>query len=211
MKIVTNESDGVFVQPGEVVPQQVVQPTAEVVRPVVQPAQYVQTAAVADTVHVGSDAADQVLISSQHQRFSIAGIVSSIAGAAILILGLVALARGGFDSTVNEPVFQVAGFDHTQLLAMIEVALGALLLIAGMANSMSGMRVLAGIAIIGSIVALIEPNALGGPLEVENEHALLILLLGAATLIAAAALPTIERQSRRVSTHHEADRNNIVV
>jgi hypothetical protein len=209
MKIVTNESDGVFAQPGEAVPRQAV--LAEpVVAPVVQPPQYVQVAGTADNVHVGTDAAEHVLVSSQRQRFSMAGIVSAFAGAAILIIGLVALARGDFDSTVNEPVFEVAGFNHTQLLSMIEIGLGALLLIVGMANSMAGMRVLGGAAVIGSIVALVEPNALGGELQIESGHAWLILLLGAATLIAAAALPTIERQSRRVSTHHQADRNDYV-
>ncbi len=211
MKIITNESDGVVAQPGEAVPQrQAVVAAPVVASPVVQPPQYVQVAGTADNVHVGTDAAEHVLVSSQRQRFSMAGIVSAFAGAAILIIGLVALARGDFDSTVNEPVFEVAGFNHTQLLSMIEIGLGALLLIAGMANSMAGMRVLGGAAVIGSIVALVEPNALGGELQIESGHAWLILLLGAATLIAAAALPTIERQSRRVSTHHQADRNDYV-
>ncbi len=199
MKVVSNQSDGEFVQPTAVVPQQ----------QIVQPPQYVEVAG-ADSVHVGTDAAAQVLVSSRRQRFSMAGIVSSLAGAAILIIGLVAIARGDFDSTVNEPVFEVAGFNHTQLLSMIEVGLGALLLIAGMANSLSGMRVLGAIAVVGSIVALVEPNALGGELQIESGHAWLILLLGAATLIAAAALPTIDRQTRRVSTHQQADRNDYV-
>lgn len=162
---------------------------------------------VQDSVSVGTNAADQQTITSRRQRFNTAGVVAAFAGAAILILGLVALARGEFDRTFTTPVFEVAGFDHTQVLTMIEIVFGGLLLVAGMTNSLSGMRILGAAGIIGAFVALIEPNVLGGKLEVEGGYATMILLLGAATLIAAAALPTIERQSRRVSTHHQADKS----
>jgi len=157
------------------------------------------------------NAADQTTVVSHRQRFNAPGVVCAVAGAAILILGLVALARADLDGSFNEPVFQVAGFDHTQLLAFIEVVLGALLLIAGMNSSLSGMRVLGAFTVIAAVVALIEPGVLGGDLEIEGAHAAIFLLLGAATLIAAAVLPTIERQRRTVSTHHEADQSQHVV
>lgn len=181
MEIVTNESDTGFAPP----------PT---------PA----------TVSVGTNAADKTTVISRRQRFNAATVVGGIAGAAILILGLVALARADIDRTFNEPIFQVAGFDHTQLLAFIEVILGGLLLWAAGTSSLPGMRVLGSGTVIGALVALIEPGVLGGALRIEGGYAALILLLGAATLIAAAVLPTIERQSSRVSTHHEADRSNQV-
>ena len=161
-------------------------------------------------VAVGTNAADQTTVVSRRQRFNTAGVVSAVAGAAILIFGLVALARADLDGTFNEPIFQVAGFNHTQTLAFIEVILGVMLLVAGMTSNLSGMRVLGALTVIGAFVALIEPNILGGKLELEGGFVMIILLLGAATLIAAAVLPTIERNSSRVSTHHEADRNQHV-
>ncbi|CAN5640591.1 hypothetical protein BH10ACT2_BH10ACT2_22150 [soil metagenome] len=160
---------------------------------------------------INQSAADQTTIVSQRQRFSAPGIVSAIVGAVILIFGLVALARADLDSSFNEPIFQVAGFDHTQLLAFIEVVLGGFLLIAGMTNSLSAMRVLGGITVIGAVVALIEPGVLGGKLEIAGGFAALMLLLGAVTLIAAAVLPTVDRQRRSVSTHHAADETQQVV
>ncbi len=179
MVTVINETDGAFAPP----------PTPQVVA-------------------VGTTAADQTTVVSRRQRFNTAGVVAAVAGAAMLILGLVALARADLDGSFNEPIFQVAGFDHTQTLAFIEVVLGALLLIAGMSNSLSGMRVLGALTVIGALVALIEPNILGGNLELEGGYVTIVLLLGAATLIAAAALPTIERNSSRVSSHHAADHSN---
>jgi hypothetical protein len=158
-------------------------------------------------VEVGTNAADQTTIVSRRQRFSTPGIVSALAGAVILIFGLVALARADLDGTFNEPVFQVAGFDHTQTLAFIEVILGVMLLSAGLTSSLSGMRVLGAITVIAAFVALIEPNLLGGELEVEGGFATILLVLGAATLIAAAVLPTIERQSSSVTTHHDEGRS----
>jgi len=183
MTILTNEPDGGFTPPPP--------PTQQV-------------------VESGSNAAEQTTTVSHRQRFNTAGVVCAIAGAAILIMGLVSLARADLDGSFNTPVFEVAGFDHTQALAFIEVVLGIMLLIAGMTNSLSGMRVLGAITVIGAFVALIEPGILGGSLEIEGGYAVLLLILGATTLIAAAALPTIERQSTRSSTHHEADRNNHV-
>lgn len=154
---------------------------------------------------VDSSAADQTTVVTRRQRFSTAGIVSAISGAVILIMGLVALARADLDSSFSEPIFQVAGFDHNQTLAFLEILLGGMLLIAGMTDSVSGMRVLGAITVIGSFVALVEPGILGGDLELEGAYVVILLLLGAASLIAAAVLPTIERNSRSVSTHHEAD------
>jgi len=164
-----------------------------------------------DTVtNVGTTAADHTTIINRRQRFNTASAVSGLAGAALLIMGLVALARADIDSSFSSPVFQVGGFDHTQMLAFIEVILGAMLLIAAGSNSLSGMSVLGGITMIGAIVALIEPNVLGGKLEIEGGFATIILVLGAVTLIAAALLPTIDRSSSRVSTHHEVDRSDHV-
>jgi hypothetical protein len=191
MDTVTNQSDGGFAPP----------PAMQVVTPLA-PAQQV--------VATGTNAADQTTVVSHRQRFNTAGVVCAVAGAAILIMGLVALARADLDGSFNDPVFQVAGWDHTQSLAFIEVLLGIMLLVAGMTSSLSGMRVLGALTVIGALVALIEPGILGGNLKIEGSHAVVLLILGAVTLIAAAALPTIERQSSRVSTHHEADRVNQV-
>ena len=164
-----------------------------------------------DTVsNVGTTAADHTTVINRRQRFNTASIVSFIAGAVILIMGLVALARADIDNSFSSPVFQVGGFDHTQLLAFIEIILGSMLLIAAGSNSLSGMTVIGAIAVIGAIVAIIEPGVLGGKLQIEGGFATIILLLGAATLIAAALLPTIDRSSSQVSTHHEVDRSDHV-
>ena len=125
-----------------------------------------------DTVsNVGTTAADHTTVINRRQRFNTASIVSFIAGAVVLIMGLVALARADIDSSFSSPVFQVGGFDHTQLLAFIEVILGAMLLIAAGSNSLSGMTVIGAIAVIGAIVALIEPGVLGGKLKIESPRA----------------------------------------
>lgn len=158
-------------------------------------------------VEVGTNAADHTTIVSRRQRFSTAGILCAVGGAIILIWGLVALARADIDGSFNEPVFQVAGFDHTQTLAFIEVVLGVMLLSAGLTSSLSGMRVLGAITVIAAFVALIEPGVLGGNLEIEGGYAVMLLVIGAATLISAAVLPTIERQTSHVSTHHDEDRS----
>ena len=89
-----------------------------------------------------TNAANQTTTVSRRQRFNTAGVVCAVAGAAILIMGLVSLARADLDGSFNEPIFQVAGWDHTQTLAFVEVMLGIMLLVAGMTRGM--LRVING-------------------------------------------------------------------
>lgn len=147
--------------------------------------------------------ADETVVISRRQRFNAAGVACGAIGAALLILGLVGLARADLDRTFNSPVFHVAGFAHTQTLALIEVVLGALMLLAGMNSSFAGMRVLGAITAVGATVALIEPGVLAGELLIDRTYALVMLALGAATVLATVVLPTIEHESRVVATHHE--------
>ena len=105
-----------------------------------------------------------------------------IVGGELIIVGLVALARAGFDSfALFEPIVAVGPFHATRLMALISIALGAVTWAgtAGTADDM-GLRVLGAILLVAGIVWLIEPDGFRqwlGTESVDGAHYTIIGLL----------------------------------
>lgn len=81
-------------------------------------------------------------------------------GGELIVVGLVALARAGFDDfDLFEPVVTVGPFHLTRLFALITLALGAITWAgtAGQADHL-GLRVLGAIMLVVGIVWMIEPG-----------------------------------------------------
>ena len=73
-------------------------------------------------------------------RWGLGSAVMLLAGAALAVLGVVAAGRTGIDDTWYRPVAAVAGLRHTALLAGLEVGVGVLLVVAGLAGLGAGRR-----------------------------------------------------------------------
>jgi hypothetical protein len=86
--------------------------------------------------------------------WSPAQIVVVAAGVLFIVFGALAVARGGLSGPVTTPVVQVFGFDHTPLLGLIELATGAVLVLAGLSPRGRTVSFLVGIllAIAGVLV-----------------------------------------------------------
>jgi hypothetical protein len=103
-----------------------------------------------------------------HRPFHIGNVLTIAGGAALAVIGIVALLRGNLDSTWDQPVTTVLHIDHTPLLAAIEVGAGAVLMLLGL----TGVRALAllgtvGVA-IGAAVAAIQPDRLATQYQLET-------------------------------------------
>ena len=152
----------------------------------------------------GDETARETVISRSSGYFSPATLVATIAGAVLLIFGLIALVRGGISGSVNDPTVNVGGFEHTPLLGLIEIGMGLLLLAAGLAGSVAMTRLLGAVLVIGAVVALVEPNALGDELTLEGRYVWLVLALGAVTLLASLLLPSIGARRTTTARHRRA-------
>lgn len=112
-------------------------------------------------------------------RWNLGSVLVLLAGAALAVLGLVAVARTGIDGTWYRPVEEVAGIRHTPLLAAVEAAVGVSLVIAGLL----GARGLAAfVCIAGAIAAgfaAIEPGLVAGELGLERWWAVTLAAAGA--------------------------------
>ena len=94
--------------------------------------------------------------SSYTRSFALDAWVTSIAGLAITVIGLLAITRGGFDGSMDDPVVQVIGFNHTTLLGLIEATTGAALLISAASRSRGATLFVSAVIGIAAFVAAVQ-------------------------------------------------------
>jgi peptidoglycan/LPS O-acetylase OafA/YrhL len=121
-----------------------------------------------------------------HRPFHIGNILAIIGGAALAVIGIVALVRGDLNDTWDEPVTTVLRIDHTPLLAAIEVGAGAILVL----FAVTAQRFLALLASVGlavaAVVVAIEPGRLATQYALEEWWAWTVA--GGAAIVALACL-----------------------
>lgn len=112
-------------------------------------------------------------------RWGLGSVVVLLAGAALAVLGVVAAARTGIDDTWYRPVAVVAGLRHTALLAGLEVGVGLLLVIAGLAGARGGAALVCITGAMAAGVAAIEPELVADELALERWWAIALAAAGA--------------------------------
>lgn len=132
-------------------------------------------------------------------------IVAAIAGFVLVVLGGVAIARLGFSGSITGETTEVAGFGATRLWAIVEIALGLILL--GIASSpfrvrsgLLGMGLL--FAAFGVIVA-VEPSAFDEALGVGQSGGIGWLVAGIVLILVGWFSPTVTSQYRRTTASSE--------
>ena len=86
-------------------------------------------------------------------------MIAAVAGLVILVVGLIAIVRGGFDGPMSTPVVEVLGFTHTTLLGLIEIAIGGALLISGATRSRSGAVLFGSVLGIAGFVGAVQTES----------------------------------------------------
>jgi hypothetical protein len=155
------------------------------------------------------DATDADVVRRSHTpTWSPAQIIGLIVGIGFIVLGVAALAKTGFDTShVDQPHDVVWHFAHSPLMGAIEVAYGALLVIAsvvpGAARTL--MAFLGAIGVAFGLVVLIEstPNTLNDWLAVTHRNGWLFLIAGGVVLLAAIFSPVFGGGYR----HEHVDRD----
>lgn len=128
-------------------------------------------------------------------RFEPDAIVAALVGLALLLLGLIAITRAGFDGEMSDPVVEVLGFTHTTTLGLIEIAIGVCLLIAGATRSRSGALFFGAILGVAGFVGAVQTESFDTSLALESSMAWLAALAGLIVVLAALMLPRFARQS----------------
>jgi hypothetical protein len=132
-------------------------------------------------------------------RFAPDSIIAGIAGLVVLVTGLIAVVRGGFDGPMSTPVVQVLGFNHTTTLGLIEVGLGLALLLSAATRSRSGEVFFGAVLGIAGFVGAVQTASFKKTLALESSMAWLTVAIGAIVVLAALMLPRYARQSTLVT------------
>jgi hypothetical protein len=132
---------------------------------------------------------------SGRRSYSWGQVLIMLAGATSLVFGIGAVALAGLAGPVTEPVVEVFTFDHTPLLGLLEIAAGAVLVLAGLVR---GGRWVAGpigvAAIVGGALILAELDWTQTDLAAEQRFGWVPISVGAAAYLGA-MVPTKKRQT----------------
>ncbi len=130
-----------------------------------------------------------------NSRFAPDSIVAGIVGLVLLVVGLIAIVRGGFDGPMSDPVVQVLGFTHTTTLGLIEIAIGLALLLSGATRSRSGEMFFGAVLGIGAFVGAVQTDSFRKSLALESSFAWLAVIAAVIVVLSAMLLPRYARNS----------------
>ncbi len=116
---------------------------------------------------------------------SASSVASGVMGIVLLVIAIVALARGGV-STLTTPVVTVGPFSLTPLFALIQMGLGAIALATAAERDVRGASALAVVTGVAGIVWLIEPAAFAGLLGAGSSTGGLYVTIAIALLVGVA-------------------------
>lgn len=112
-------------------------------------------------------------------------------GGYFIVIGLVALARAGFDRfDLFEPAVQVGPFTATRLMALILLALG-IVIWAGVVGTPDdlGLRVLGAVMVVIGIVWIIEPTSFEQWLAIGRNGGIQQVIAGALLIVTSLVQP----------------------
>jgi hypothetical protein len=121
-------------------------------------------------------------------RWSLGSVVVVLVGAALAVLGVVAVTRTGLDDSWYRPVVAVAGVRHTPLLAVVEAGVGVVLVGAGLAGARGAAALVCISGAMAAGVAAVEPGLVAGELALQRWWAV-TLAAGGAGLAVVAMVP----------------------
>ena len=151
--------------------------------------------------------------STRRRPWSPAQFAAAVVGLAMTVVGGVALARLLPTSSITGESVTVAGMGFTALMGGLTVIIGlAFLVSAGRPGSARAGAITMGVAMVAfGLVVLIEPNALGGALGVNQTSGLAFLSVGAVAGIVGITAPTFVSRSSTLEHHDHKDQEIVQV
>jgi hypothetical protein len=166
---------------GRVVPvEQVVTPVAPAGAVVVEPAMH------------------RSVVTSTGQRFAFDSFVVGIVGLVLMIVGLIAVTRAGFDGPMDDPVVEVMGFTHTATLGLIEVGIGLCLLLCAAITSRSGATFFGLLLGVAAFVGAVQTESFDRSLALESGHAWLAVIAAVIVVLVSLLVPRMVTRTDRV-------------
>jgi hypothetical protein len=115
----------------------------------------------------------------------------------LIVLGLIAVARGGLSGPLTEPVVDVVGFSHTPLLGLIEAGTGLILFLCALWGTRASTLFVGVLVAIAGIVVAAAPDAFASSLATESSYGVFLIVLGGIVALTSLLIP--DRSSRVVT------------
>jgi hypothetical protein len=165
--------------------------TEVVEAPVVEPATMVPTVVPMVTT-------SGTVRTSYARSFAPDAIAAAVVGLFVLLIGLLAITRGGFKGPMDTPVVRVLGFTHTTSLGLIEVVIGLCLLLSGATRSRSASLFFGSVLGIGGFVGAVQTDSFRKNLALESGFAWVMVLSAIVVVLSALMLPRYVQRSMTV-------------
>jgi len=132
------------------------------------------------------------------RRFAPDAIIATVVGLFLLIVGLLAVVRAGFDGPMDTPVVEVLGFTHTTTLGLIEAFFGLCLLLCGTSRARSGALFFGWVLGIAAFVGAIQSESFEESLALESALAWLMVIGAVAVVVSALMMPRYVMRTTKV-------------
>jgi hypothetical protein len=137
---------------------------------------------------------------SSSARFAPDALIAAGVGLVLIVIGLIAITRGGFSGSMSDPVIEVLGFRHTTTLGLIEIGIGVVLLIAGASRSRS-MATFGGLVlVVAGFVGAVQTDSFATNLALESSMGWWAVVAGVVVVLASLVMP---RFTRRATTNQD--------
>ena len=100
-----------------------------------------------DVVETGDSRVDTKVASSR-LVISPGQVIAGVLGLVIAVIGIMAVARGGIDGSMNVPAVRTAGLDQSAMLGAIELGIGLLLILGALSYAARGLIVTVGVVMV---------------------------------------------------------------
>lgn len=142
---------------------------------------------------------EQQISTTSGTRFAPDSIITGLVGLVMLVVGLIAVTRGGFDGPMSEPVIRVFGFTYTTSLGLIEIGIGLCLLLSAAARSRSGELFFGAVLGIAGFVGAVQTESFRESLALEPGMGWLAVAAGSVIVAAALLLPRMSKNSTTIT------------
>jgi len=173
-----------YADPTYVESQVVTEPAVVAPAVVAQPAPVVERVVVPQTMH-------RSVARSYGRRYAFDSFLVGIVGLALLIIGLIAMTRAGFDGSMKEPVIKVLGFTHTATLGIIEAAFGVCLLLCAAVTSRAGAVFFGVILGVAAFVGAVQEDSFRRSLALESGFAWICVIAAVAVVLVSLLIPRV--------------------
>ena len=140
----------------------------------------------------------QVIQTTFGSRFAPDSVITGLIGLVMVVVGLIATIRGGFDGPMDKPVVEVLGFTYTTTLGLIELGAGLCLMLSAAARSRSAELFFGACLGIAGFVGAVQTDSFEKSLALESKMAWIAVIAGFVIVASALLLPRFAKNSTTI-------------